>query len=237
MPVYQDQGWASHKGWDWGQGWKELRAAPSPSPSPSPDYGFKSDQSSASTSSSVSSRSNRSEGSRHSHQGQWPHREPGGYMKINLPVFKDQDTKAAVTYQSWCWDLTMYHHGGAEIAPFFLMLLIPYKVTQGNWWGVWGWTLPWMTSSPYWMRWVKKIIIRLGVHLLRHLQVLTASFLEYFPPDWIAELKCDCFYGGLPKWLKAIIAYLKASTNERTYSESSPGRKGGQEGRSNGIIL
>ena len=29
-------------------------------------------------------------------------------MKINLPIFKDKDTKDAVTYQSWRWDLTMY---------------------------------------------------------------------------------------------------------------------------------
>ena len=29
-------------------------------------------------------------------------------MKINLPVFKDEDAKDAVTYQSWRWDLTMY---------------------------------------------------------------------------------------------------------------------------------
>ena len=29
-------------------------------------------------------------------------------MKINLPVFKDEDTKDAVTYQRWRWDLTMY---------------------------------------------------------------------------------------------------------------------------------
>ena len=31
-------------------------------------------------------------------------------MKINLLVFKDEDTKDAVTYQSWHWDLTVYHH-------------------------------------------------------------------------------------------------------------------------------
>ena len=29
-------------------------------------------------------------------------------MKINLPVFKDEDTKDAVTYQSWRWGLTVY---------------------------------------------------------------------------------------------------------------------------------
>ena len=40
-----------------------------------------------------------------------------------------------------------------------------------------------------------------------------------FPPDHVAELKCDHFYGGLPKQLKAMVAYLKASTNEKTYSD------------------
>ena len=29
-------------------------------------------------------------------------------MKINLPVFKDEDAKDAVTYQSWRWDLMVY---------------------------------------------------------------------------------------------------------------------------------
>ena len=57
------------------------------------------------------------------------------------------------------------------------------------------------------------------MHLLRHLQVLAASFLEDFPLDHIAQLKHDHFYGGLPKWLKAMVVYLKASTNEKTYSD------------------
>ena len=30
--------------------------------------------------------------------------------KINLPIFKDEDAKDAVTYQSWRWDLTVYRH-------------------------------------------------------------------------------------------------------------------------------
>ena len=29
-------------------------------------------------------------------------------MKINLPIFKDEDAKDAVMYQSWRWDLTLY---------------------------------------------------------------------------------------------------------------------------------
>ena len=54
---------------------------------------------------------------------------------------------------------------------------------------------------------------------VRHLQVLVASFPECFPPDHTAKLKCDHFYGGLPKQLKAIVAYLKARTNKKTYSD------------------
>ena len=38
-----------------------------------------------------------------------------------------------------------------------------------------------------------------GVHLSRHLQILAASFPDCFPPDRVAQLKRDCFYGGLPK--------------------------------------
>ena len=38
-------------------------------------------------------------------------------------------------------------------------------------------------------------------------------------PDHITELKHDHFYSGLPKWFKVMVAYLKASTNEKTYSD------------------
>ena len=76
------------------------------------DHGFESDRSTVSTSSLVSSMSEKSGGSRHPHCGRCPHREPGGHLKINLPVIKDEDTKDAVTYQSWHWDLTVYHHAG-----------------------------------------------------------------------------------------------------------------------------
>ena len=57
-----------------------------------------------------------------------------------------------------------------------------------------------------------------GIWLSRHLQVLAPFFPEHFPQDYMAELKHDCFYGGLPKQLKAMVAYLKASPQEKTYS-------------------
>ena len=45
----------------------------------------------------------------------------------------------------------------------------------------------------------KETVLDWGICLLRHIQVLAASFPNHFPPDCVAELKQDCFYGGLPK--------------------------------------
>ena len=122
--VYQEWGWTPQWDWDQGQGQWELQVIPPPSPSPSPHCGFESDWSSASTSSSMSLRSERSEGSRCPHHGWWPHRKSRGHMKIDLPVFKDEDTKDAVTYQSWHWDLTMYYIGCQDCT------LLPYAISS-----------------------------------------------------------------------------------------------------------
>ena len=65
----------------------------------------------------------------------------------------------------------------------------------------------------------KEIMLDWGIHLSRHLQVLAASFPDCFPPDCVVELKRDCFYGGLPKQLKAMVAYRKAGPQVRTYSD------------------
>ena len=64
----------------------------------------------------------------------------------------------------------------------------------------------------------KETVSNWGVYLSRHLQILAASFPECFPPDHIAELKHDHFYSRLPKWLKTMVAYLKASAIEKMYS-------------------
>ena len=60
-------------------------------------------------------------------------------MKINLPIFKDEDTKDAVTYQSWRWDLMVYHHvQDVEIAHSSCMPSGLCKVTPENWYGALG---------------------------------------------------------------------------------------------------
>ena len=64
-----------------------------------------------STALSMSSLSDQLEGSQHPQRG----RQCGKarvHMKINLPIFKNEDAKDAVTYQSWRWDLMAYHCAG-----------------------------------------------------------------------------------------------------------------------------
>ena len=87
--------------------------------SPSPDCGFKSNQSSLLMASSMSSRSDRSDGSQCLIRGRW-HWEDGAHMKINIPIFKDEDTKDAVTYKSGRWDLMVYWCAGCRDHTFLL---------------------------------------------------------------------------------------------------------------------
>ena len=65
----------------------------------------------------------------------------------------------------------------------------------------------------------KETVSEWCICLLRHLQVLVASFPNHFPPDWVAELKRDKFYGRLPKQLKVVVTYLKVGPQVRTYSD------------------
>ena len=58
-------------------------------------------------------------------------------MKINLPIFKDEDAKDAVTYQSWRWDLTVYRCAGCRdhtLLPYAIRSLqgYPGKLVQSS---------------------------------------------------------------------------------------------------------
>ena len=160
-------------------------------------------------------------------------------MKINLPIFKDEDAKDAITYQSWRWDLMVYCHVGCQdctLLPYTIWSLqgYPRELVQSLGMDITLDNVPTILDEHY--NSVKALdalnqelfqlqmadkgtVSDWGVCLLRHLQVLAASFPECFSLNCMAELKCDCFYGRLPKCLKAMVAYLKASPQEKTYSD------------------
>ena len=119
-------------------------------PSPSLDQRFESNGSLVLTSSSVSSRSNRSRGSRCQHCG-WHHWELTGYMKISLPIFKDEDKKDAITYQSWHWDIMVYHQARCLDCNCLPMSFVSYRATQRSWWGAQALTSLWRAWSLCWI--------------------------------------------------------------------------------------
>ena len=169
-------------------------------PLPSLDHAFESDRSSLLTTLLMSSRSDRSEGSQHSRCGRW-HQEDGAHMKINLPVFKDEDAKDVVTYQSLRWDLTVYLHLGCRVHT-----LLPYAIQSLQGYPgelVWSSSMDIMLDGAltildkhynnvkaldalnqelFQLRMAdKETVLDWGVHLSRHLQVLAASFPDCFP--------------------------------------------------------
>ena len=159
------------------------------------------------------------------------------HMKINLPIFKDEDAKDAVTYQSWRRDLTVYRCAGCRdrtLLPYTIRSLqgYPGELVQSSGTDITlddilmildehhnnVKALDALNQELFQMRMAEKETVSdWGVHLSRHLQILAVSFPDCFPPDCVAELKRDCFYGGLPKWLKAMVAYLKVGPQVRTY--------------------
>ena len=140
-------------------------------------------------------------------------------MKINLPIFKDKDAKDVVTYQSWRWDLTVYICAGCRdhtILPYAIRSLqgYPGELVQSSGTDITQDNVLMNLDEHYnnvkvfdplnqelfqlWMA-GKETVSDWGVHLSRHLQILAASFPDHFPPECIAELKRDHFYGGLLK--------------------------------------
>ena len=179
--------------------WWDHRTQSPRFPLPSLDHGFESDRSLLSMTSSVSARSEHSDESRHSRWGRRHWEET--CMKINLPIFKDEDAKDAVTYQSRRWDLMVYRCAGCRNHT-----LLPYAIKSLQ-----GYTgeLVWSSGTDItldnvltildehynnvkvldvlnqelfqlWMA-DKETVLDLGVHLSRHLQILAASFQTTFP--------------------------------------------------------
>ena len=160
-------------------------------------------------------------------------------MKINLPIFKDEDAKDAVTYQSWRWDLTVYRHAGCRdhtLLPYNIRSLhgYPRELGQSSGTDITRDEVLTILDEHYnnvkardalnqelfQMRMAdKETVSDWGVCLFQHLQILAASFPNQFTLEYVAELKRDRFYGRLPKRLKVMVAYLKVGHQVRTYSD------------------
>ena len=53
-------------------------------------------------------------------------------MKVNLPIFKDEKMKDAVTYLSWWWDVAIFCWSGWDDQHLLLYIFHPLQVFLGN---------------------------------------------------------------------------------------------------------
>ena len=139
-------------------------------------------------------------------------------MKINLPIFKDEDAKDAVTYQSWRWDLTVYRCTGCRdhtLLPYAIRSLQGYPgelvqssstdITLDNVLMILDEhynnvkALDALNQELFQMRIAdKETVLDWGICVSRHLQILAVSFPDCFPPDHVEELKRDHFMVDFP---------------------------------------
>ena len=123
-------------------------------------------------------------------------------MKINLPIFKDEDAKDAVTYQSWRWDLMVYWHARCRdctLLPYAIRSLqgYPGELVQSSGMDITlddvlmildehynnVKALDVLNQELFQLQMAdKETVSDWGVHLSRHLQILAASFPDHFPP-------------------------------------------------------
>ena len=139
-------------------------------------------------------------------------------MNTNLPIFKDEDAKDAVTYQSWRWDLTVYQCAGCRdctLLPHAIRSLQGYP-EELVWSSGTDITLDDMLTildehynnvkaldvqnQELFQLWMadKETVLDWGICLSRHLQVLAASFPDCFPPDHVVELKRNASIADFP---------------------------------------
>ena len=178
------------------------------------------DKNTASTSSSMSLMSERSGGSRHPQS--WPDIPTGNQESIwrsTCQLFKDEDTKDAVTYQSWHWDLTMYCQAMVvQIALSSLMSSTHYKVIWGSIVRSLGMDITLddilnILDEHYhnmWKTWMCLIKELFQMHIGAKRKPCWSGDCVYrdtcrfswhhsqntSPPDQVPELKCDHFYSA-----------------------------------------
>ena len=124
-------------------------------------------------------------------------------MKINLPVFKDEDAKDAVTYQTWRWDLMVYQCVGCRDHTLLHYAMRSLQDYPGKL--VWSFSVDITMDDvliildkhynnlkaldtlnhELFQLWIadKETVSDWGIHLWRHLQVLVAFFPDCFPLD------------------------------------------------------
>ena len=153
--------------------------------------------------------------SRESGQSGWTGRS--FRVKVNLPTFKDEKAKDAVTYHSWHWDVSVFCHSGwndhhwlpyvftslqgflgdlarslgedATLGNVLQMLDEHYAVMK---------TFDALCKELYSLKQgMGENVAEFWVHLSQQVQILQMEYPSQIQQEHVEEVKWDCFHKGL----------------------------------------
>ena len=163
----------------------------------------------------------------------------GLWVKVKLPIFKDKKTKDAVTYCSWQWDVGIFHHLGWEDWHLLSYVFWSLEGFPGNLSRSLGedatlsdilqmldkhygiiMTFNALSKELYSLKQGSgENVAEFGVHLSQQVQILQSEYPLRIQPEYVEQMKWDCFYEGLNPEYRQMLAHKVDGKNPAGYSD------------------
>ena len=160
-------------------------------------------------------------------------------VKVNLPVFKDEKSKDAVTFWSWWWDVAIFHWCGWDDQHLLPHVFYSLQGFPGNLARSLGkdatlneimqmldkhycviMTFDALSKELYSFRQgSSKNKAEFRVHLLQQVQILQSEYPQRIQPEHMEEMKCGCFYEGINSKYQQMLAHKVDGEQPVSYSD------------------
>ena len=176
-------------------------------------------------------------GSREGNRPVWAGRSPR--VKVNLPMFKDEKTKHAVTHHSWQWDVAILHCLGWDdqhLLPYVFRLLQGFLGDLARSLGKDTtltdllWTLDEhfgmvmmfdaLSNEFYSLKQTSgENVAEFWVHLSQQVQILQSEYVRRIQQEHVEKMKWDHFYEGLNPYFRHMLAHKVDGDHPASYSD------------------
>ena len=164
---------------------------------------------------------------RGSREGNWAGRTGRGLrLKVNLPIFKDERTKDAVTYCSWQWDVAIFccfwswqgFSGDLARSLGKDTTLTNMVQTLDEHYGM-VMMFNGLRKELYSLKQgSRENVTKFNVHLTQQVQILQSEYLGRIQHEHIEEIKWDHFYEGLNPKYWCMLAHKVDAKHPTSYS-------------------
>ena len=160
-------------------------------------------------------------------------------VEVNLPTFKDEKAKDAVTYCSWWWDMSVFHHSSwndCHLLPYVFRSLQGFSgdlarslgedanqvnvlQTLGKHYGI-VMTFDTLSKELYSLKQgMGENMAEFRVCLSQQVQILHMEYPSIIQQEHMEEVKQDCFYEGLSPECWWMLAHKVDGESTVTYYE------------------